>query len=72
MIASAHERITGIIDTSADSNKGSRGSHQTVTPAQKLSVAQRAAEYGTTAAMKCFAKNYSELSKQLEKLASVS
>ena len=54
------------MDASVDSKKGSRGPYQTLTSAQKLLVARRAAEYGTTAAMKFFAKKYPELPKRLK------
>ena len=57
-IASANEQVADVIDTSADSKKGSRGPYQTLTSAQKLLVAWRAAEYGTTTAMKFFIKKY--------------
>ena len=54
------------MDASVDSKKGSRGPYQTLTSAQKLLVARRAAEYGTTATMKFFAKKYPELPKWLK------
>ena len=65
-IASANERVADVIDASVDSKKGSRGSYQILTWAQKLLVARRAVEYGTTeygttAAMKFFTKKYPEL-----------
>ena len=65
-ISSANERAADVIDASVDSKKGSRGSYQILTWAQKLLVARRAAEYGTTAAMKFFAKKYPELSNRLK------
>ena len=66
MIASANEQVADIINTSADSKKGSRGPYQKLTSAQKLLVARKAAEYGTTTAMKFFAKKYPQLSKRLK------
>ena len=63
-IALANERVADVIDASADSKKGSRGPYQTLTSAQKLLVARRAVEYGTTAAMKFFTKKYPELLKE--------
>ena len=51
-IASANERVANVIDISAGSKKGSRGPYQILTSAQKLLVARRASEYGTTAAIK--------------------
>ena len=61
-----NERVADVMDASVDSKKGSRGPYQTLTSAQKLLVARRAAEYGTTAAMKFFAKKYPELPKRLK------
>ena len=63
----ANERVADVMDASVGSKKGSRGPYQTLTSAQKLLVARRAAEYGTTAAMKFFAKKYPELPKRLKK-----
>ena len=65
-IASANERVADVMDASVDSKKGSRGPYLTLTSAQKLLVARRAAEYGKTTAMKFFAKKYPELSKRLK------
>ena len=65
-ISSANERVADVIDASVNSKKGSRGSYQILTWAQKLLVARRAAKYGTTAAMKFFAKKYPELSNRLK------
>ena len=62
----ANERVADVMDASVDSKKGSRGPYQTLTSAQKILVARRAAEYGTTAAMKFFAKKYPELPKWLK------
>ena len=39
----------------------SRGPYITLTPAQRLTVGKRAAEHGTTAAIRFFAKKYPEL-----------
>ena len=49
------------IATAKEKVKDCRGP-QTLTSAQKLLIGQRAAEYGTTAAMRFFAKKYLELS----------
>ena len=57
-IASANEQVANVIDATVDGKIGSRGSYQILMWAQKLLVARRAVEYGTTAAMKFFAKKY--------------
>ena len=41
--------------------KSVRGPYHTLIPAQKLTVGKRAAEFGTTAAMRFFAKKYPQL-----------
>ena len=41
--------------------KSARGLYHTFTPAQKLTIGERAAEHGTTAAMRFFAKKYPDL-----------
>ena len=61
-IATANKRVRDVLDKSSDGKKSQRGSYQILTPAQKLLIGQRAAEFGTTAAIKCFAKKYPELS----------
>jgi len=57
-IATANERVRDVLDKSSDGKKSQRGSYQILTPAQKLLIGQRAAEYGTTTAIKFFAKKY--------------
>jgi len=61
-IAIANERVRDILDKLSDGKKSQRGSYQILTPAQKLLVGQRAAEYGMMAAIKFFTKKYPELS----------
>ena len=62
MIATANETVRDVLDKSCDGKRLQRGPYQTLTSAQKLLIGQRAAEYGTTATMRFFAKKYPELS----------
>ena len=57
-----------LLNSTADSfgdgdkrNANSRGPYATLTPAQKFEIGKRAAEVGSTAAMRYFAKNYPAL-----------
>jgi len=61
-IATTNEKVRDVLDKSSDGKKSQRGSYQILTPAQKLLIGQRAAEYGTMAAIKFFVKKYPELS----------
>ena len=61
-IATANEKVRDVLDNSCEGKRLQRGPYQTLTSAQKLLIGQRAAEYGTTAAMRFFAKKYPELS----------
>ena len=60
-IASGNKRVREVVDKCSD---GKRGPYLTLTPAQKLLIGQRAAEYGTTSAIRTFAKKYPELPLQ--------
>ena len=61
-IVTANEKVRDVLDNSCEGKRLQRGPYQTLTSAQKLLIGQRAAEYGTTAAMRFFAKKYPELS----------
>ena len=58
VIASAKKKVAEKLDEKPDDRKKPRGPYQTLTDAQKLMVARRAAEYGTTAAIRYFASEY--------------
>ena len=60
-IATANEKVKDVLDKSSDGKRLQRGPYQTLTSAQKLLIGQRAAEYGTTATIRFFAKKYPEL-----------
>ena len=62
VIATANEKVRDVLDKSSDGKRLQRGPYQTLTSAQNLLVSQRAAEYGTTATIRFFAKKYLELS----------
>ena len=57
-ILTANEKVTEVLK---QGEKSVRGPYHTLTPAQKLTVGKRAAEFGTTAAMRFFAKKYPQL-----------
>ena len=57
-IATANKRVREVLDKSSHSK---RGPYLILTPTQKLLIGQRAAEYGTTSAIRTFAKKYPEL-----------
>ena len=64
-IATANAKVRGVLDKSSDGKRlqsGQSGPYQTLTSAQKILIGQRAAEYGTMAAIRFFAKKYPELS----------
>ena len=71
-ISAANLCVSKLLDkTSGDSNgecsvTGARGPYTVFTPAQKYEIGKRAAEIGTTAAMRYYASNYPELSKKLK------
>ena len=54
-IATANKRVREVFDKSSD---GKRGPHLTLMPTQKLLIGWRAAEYGTTSAIRTFTKKY--------------
>ena len=51
-ITSANKKVAEKLDEKLDDGKKPRGPYQTLTDAQKLMVARRAAEYGTIAAIR--------------------
>ena len=57
-IVEANEKVTKLLEKPI---KSARGPYHTFTPAQKLTIGKRAAEHGTTAAMRFFAKKYPDL-----------
>ena len=57
-ILTANEKVTEVLK---QGEKSVRGPYHTLTPAQKLTVGKRATEFGTTAAMRFFAKKYPQL-----------
>ena len=60
-IATANEKVRDVLDKLSDGKKFQRWPYQKLTSAQKLLIDQGAAEYGTTAAVRFFAKKYREL-----------
>lgn len=60
-IAAANKKVAEAMSNSCDGEKSSRGPYLTLTSAQKLLIGRRAAEYGTTAAIRYFVKEYPDL-----------
>ena len=60
-IAAANKEVTKVLDKSCKDDKSGRGPYLTLTSAQRFTIGKRAAEYGTTAAIRYFMKKYPEL-----------
>ena len=58
----ANQKVTEVLEKQDE--KSVRAPYHTLTPAQKLTVGKRAAEFGTTAAMRFFAKKCPQLRLQ--------
>ena len=58
-IVTVNQKVAEVLEKQG--GKSVRGHYHTLTPAQKLIVGKRAAEYGTTAAIRFFAKKYPKL-----------
>lgn len=65
-IASANASVSQLLDnvdgSSSIDSRGPRGPYNVLTPAQKYEIGKKAAEIGTTAAMRYYSKHYPELS----------
>ena len=60
-IAAANKEVTKVLDKPCKDDKSGRGPYLTLTSAQRFTIGKRAAEYGTTAAIRYFMKKYPEL-----------
>lgn len=60
-IATANKEVTEVLEKPCGGAKSGRGPYITLTSAQKFTIGKRAAQYGTTAAIRFFMKKYPEL-----------
>jgi len=64
-IASANECVSKLLDSTVtgdgEKSSGTRGPYNILTPAQKYEIGKRAAQFGTTATLRYYSKNYPDL-----------
>ena len=69
-IAAANLHVSKLLDKTnasvSSGDAGTRGPYTVFTPAQKYEIGKKAAEMGTTSAMRYYDKNYPDLAKKLK------